>query len=255
MTLAHRILLALAGLLLLTAADEPVLVPDVSEREINIRYGFTGAELLLFGAISYPNAARPPDAETDIVVVLRGPPQAIIVREKQKIAGIWVNAASTEFRSAPSFYAIAASRPLEDIVDDRTALIYEFGLDKLQLSPGGTIDPEEQRRFIDGLVDLNTRNQLFDERNNGVTIEKGLLYQARLEIPSTVVEGTYEAETFLVQDGVVVAAEIREIEIGKVGFERAVGVVAEDYSWAYGLAAVIISLLFGWAAGLIFQRI
>ncbi|MEM1133973.1 MAG: TIGR02186 family protein [Pseudomonadota bacterium] len=254
MSLIRRLILALTGLFLLTGADEPVLVPDVSERTINIRYGFTGAELLLFGAISYPNA-RPPDAETDIVVVLRGPPQAIIVREKQKIAGIWVNAASTEFRSAPSFYAIAASRPLGDIVDDRTALIYEFGLDKLQLSPGGTIDPEEQRRFIDGLVDLNRRNQLFDERNNGVTIEKGLLYQARLEIPSTVVEGTYEAETFLVQDGVVVAAEIREIEIGKVGFERAIGLIAEDYSWAYGLAAVIVSLIFGWVAGLVFQRI
>lgn len=246
--------LGLASLMLLTAAEEPVLVPDVSQRTINIRYGFTGAELLLFGAISYPSV-RPPDVQTDIVVVLRGPPQSITVREKQKIAGIWVNAASTEFRSAPSYYAIASSRPLDDIVDDRTALIYEFGLDKLQLSPASTIDPEEQRRFVDGLVDLNRRNQLFDERNNGVTIESGLLYQARLQIPSTVVEGTYEAETFLVQDGVVVAAEIREIEVGKVGFERFVAIVADRYSWIYGLAAVLVSLLFGWAAGMIFQRI
>lgn len=250
----RTLILGLAGLLLLTAADEPVLVPDVSERTISIRYGFTGAELLLFGAISFPSV-RPPDVQTDIVVVLRGPPQSITVREKKKIAGIWVNAASTEFRSAPSYYAIASSRPLADIVDERTALIYEFGLDKLQLSPASTIDPEEQRRFIDGLVDLNQRNQLFDERNNGVTIEQGLLYQARLKIPSTVVEGTYEAETFLVQNGVVVAAEIREIEIGKVGFERFIAIIADQYSWFYGLVAVIISLLFGWVAGVIFQRI
>ena len=39
--------------------------------------------------------------------------QPIVVREKQKVAGIWMNADSTRFRSAPSFYAVASSRPSE----------------------------------------------------------------------------------------------------------------------------------------------
>ena len=91
---------------LLVAADKPVLVPDVSQRDIQIVYSFTGAELLLFGAIVYPGG-RPPSSPADIVVVLRGPVQPILVREKQKIAGIWMNADSNRFRSAPSFYAVA----------------------------------------------------------------------------------------------------------------------------------------------------
>ena len=41
----------IAALLLLTGADEPQLVPDVSQREVQILYSFTGADLLLFGAI------------------------------------------------------------------------------------------------------------------------------------------------------------------------------------------------------------
>jgi hypothetical protein len=61
-------------------------------------------------------------------VVLRGPTRPIIVREKQKVAGIWVNADSIDFRSAPAYYAIASSRPIDKIVDARTAAIYELGL-------------------------------------------------------------------------------------------------------------------------------
>jgi uncharacterized protein (TIGR02186 family) len=121
-------LIAIVSMLFLTAAQEPVLVPDVSQREVEIAYSFTGAELLLFGAIIYPGGLVP-DGRTDIAVVLKGPPQSILVREKRKLAGlIWANADSARFRSAPTFYAIASSRPLDKLVDERTAAIYELGL-------------------------------------------------------------------------------------------------------------------------------
>src|SRR3546814_12380446 len=35
---------------LLVGAEKPTLVPDVSQRDIEIAYSFTGADLLLFGA-------------------------------------------------------------------------------------------------------------------------------------------------------------------------------------------------------------
>ena len=81
-----RRLLALLAIPLLSAATEPLLVPDVSQREVEIAYSFTGAELLLFGAIIYPGGLVP-DGRTDIAVVLKGPPQSILVREKRKLAG------------------------------------------------------------------------------------------------------------------------------------------------------------------------
>ena len=154
------LLLAIAPLLI--AADKPVLVPDISARKVEIRYSFAGAQLLLFGAIIYPGG-RQPARPADIVVVLRGPVQPILVREKQKIAGIWMNADSNRFRSAPSFYAVASSRPIAQLVDDRTAAIYEMGLHNLQLSPGGGALPEKERRFEAGLLDLRKRHGLYAE--------------------------------------------------------------------------------------------
>lgn len=240
--------------MLLTAADDPMLVPDVSQREVQIQYSFTGADLLLFGAIVYPGGRRPAKP-ADIVVVLKGPEQSIIMREKQKVAGIWVNADTAHFRSAPSFYAMASSRPIDRIVDDRTAAIYELGVDKLQLSPSSLNDSSELTRFQSGLADLKSRSGLFVERPGTVEITDGVLYRARLPLSARVIVGDYTAETFLVQNGRVVAAAVRDIKVEKSGFERFMAIAAEKWSLAYGLVAIVLAVGMGWAAGALARRI
>ena len=245
------ILLGLSPLLL--AQSQPRLVPDISARSIEIRYSFTGAQLLLFGAILYPGGRVPRDP-ADVIVVLKGPVEPILVREKEKIAGIWMNADSNRFRSAPSFYAVASSAPARQLVDERTAAIYELGLQDLQLSPSGGALPEKERRFEAGLLDLRKRQALYAEHPHGVEISEGVLYRARISIPSQVPVGTYTAETFLVDDGKVIAAATREIEIGKSGFERWVALMARRQAFLYGLASVLLSLGLGWAAAAVFRR-
>jgi uncharacterized protein (TIGR02186 family) len=243
----RRIALVLTAWLLV-AANEPVLVPEVSQRQVDIQYSFSGADLLLYGAIVYPGG-RVPDGRTDIAVVLKGPPQSILVREKQKLGGvIWANAGSTRFRSAPTFYAIASSRPLGRLVDERTAAIYELGLPNIHLSPASAADPVDQRRFQAGLVDLRRRTGLYDSRPSTVEIRQGVLYTARLAIPARVPVGRYTAETFLIRDGKVLAAATRDIEIRKSGFERFVATAAQHWPFVYGLVAVLLSVGFGWAA-------
>jgi len=250
-----RRLLLLPALAMLVAATNPVLVPDVSQRKIDIIYSFTGAELLLFGAILYPGG-RIPSQDADIVVVLRGPSEALTVREKQKLGGlIWVNAESARFMSAPGYYAIASSRPLNKLVNERTAAIYELGVENLQLSPASGEQPDAQRRFERGLVDLRTRTHLYAEAPGSVEITDGVLYRARLFIPARVPVGTYVAETFLVRNGKVLAVASRDVQINKSGFERFVAESAKHYPTLYGLTAVLLSLLLGWSAAVLFRRI
>lgn len=239
---------------MLIGADEPMLVPDVSQRDVEIQYSFTGADLLLFGAIVYPDGRRP-KKPADIMVVLKGPDQSITMREKQKVAGIWVNADSARFRSAPSFYAIASSRPIGKVVDERTAAIYEMGVDKLQLSPSSLNDSAELDRFQKGLIDLRQRAGLYVEQQGTVEITDGVLYRARLPLSARVIVGDYTAETFLVQDGRVVAAAVRDITIRKSGFERFMAVAAEEWPFFYGLVAMMLAVGMGWAAGAIAKRI
>jgi uncharacterized protein (TIGR02186 family) len=249
-----RALAALACLLLLIGARDPILVPEISQHEVQVRQGFRGADLLLFGAILTPEGTRAARAY-DIVVVLQGPPRSIIVREKQKVGGIWINADSTEFRSAPTFFAVASNRPIRDIVDERTAAIYELGLPWLQLSPIGAIDPQEQARFSAGLVDLMRRQRLYRQDEGAVTVSGGVLYQARIPLPSNVQTGTYTAETFAISRGKVVAAATTTVEVRKQGFERFVAQQADRNGFVYGLVAVFISVGMGWVAGRLFALV
>ncbi|WP_265528343.1 TIGR02186 family protein [Sphingomicrobium marinum] len=240
-------------LLGLTGASAPVLVPDISSREVQIRYSFTGAQLLLFGAVLYPGG-RVPEEPAHVAVVLRGPVEPLLLREKQKKAGIWMNADSYRFTSVPGFYAVASSAPLDDLLDERTAAIYELGVDNLQLSPGGGEQPETVRRFEAGLIDLRTQKDLYVEYPQGVEISEGVLYRARIAIPSSVPVGTYTAETFLIEDGRIVAVATRDIVIEKTGFERFVALRAVRNPFLYGLASVLLALSMGWIASVAFRK-
>lgn len=249
-----RVLLALLAFLFLVGAREPILVPEISQHEVQVRQGFTGAELLLFGAILDPQGTRAA-RDFDIVVVLKGPTGPILLREKRRIAGIWINAGSTEFLSAPSYFAVVSTRPIDQIVDGKTAAIYELGLPWLQLSPSGTIDPKKLARYSAGLVGLMGRKHLFQQNNGGVKVSEQVLYQARISLPSSVQTGTYTAETFAISRGRVVASAVARVEVRKVGFERLVAQFADNNGFFYGLLAVMVSVGMGFVAGRLFALV
>lgn len=247
-----RLLIVALAAVFCSAQAEPVLVPEVNQSRIEVRQGFTGANLLLYGAVFDPSGSR--RSEYDIVVVLKGPAEPIRLREKERIAGMWMNAGSSDFRSAPSFFAVASSRPIEQIVDERTAAIYELGTEFIQLSPSGIINTEEQTRFAQGLVEMRERAGLYSEDSEGVRIKERVLYQARIDLPSNVSTGPYTAETFAIADGRVLASATADVEVIKVGLEGQVVVAAQRWSVFYGLGAILLSLSMGWLAGRLFKR-
>jgi len=82
-----------------------------------------------------------------------------------------------------------------------------------------------------------------------------VLYRARLTIPARVPVGRFTAETFLIRDGRVLAAAVRDIDIRKSGFERFVARAAERHAFLYGIAAVALSIALGWGAGWVARRV
>lgn len=245
--------LLLLGWLLLIGAAPIRLISQLSQARIDINTSFRGAELLVFGAIQYPRGAVP-DAPPDIAVVVRGPAAPVTVRQKARVAGIWVNARGLRFESVPGFYAVASTRPIERLADERTTAIYEIGIRNLQLSPASGADEATTRSFEAGLIGARERAGLFAERPGGVTVTRGVLYAARIALPAAVPVGDYTAEIHLVGAGRVLASTSSPFAIGKSGFERWVFVTAERNSLLYGLAAVAAALLAGGLAALVTRR-
>lgn len=238
---------------LLAGAAPTTLISDISQGRIDINTTFKGADLLVFGAIQYP-AGAVPDVPPDIAIVVRGPTQPITVRRKQRVAGIWINTDSVRFESVPGFYAVATTRPIADLADDRTTAIYEIGIENLQLAPASGASEAETLAFERGLIAQKQRSGLFTEIAGGVSVTRNVLYRARIAIPAAVPVGEYEAEIHLIRKGRVIASSTTPISIGKSGFERWIYVMAQEYSLAYGFAAVLAALLSGWIASVATRR-
>lgn len=232
------------------AQQSPRLVTDLSQSRIDISYRFAGAELLIFGAVQYPGG-RTPDNPPGIAVVLRGPTEALTVRLKERVAGIWMNTRSLRFESVPGFYGVATTMPVKDLLDERNAAIYEIGLPFLQLSPATAASPETTRAFQTGLVDLRRRTGLYVEQPHGVVVTDNVLYRARVPIPSAVPVGNYQVEIYLIDKGRVLARGTAPVIVDKSGFERGVYVFAQEHSLLYGIAAVLLAVSLGWMAGFI----
>ena len=250
-----KALLAILMLLLSSAASaqQPRLVTDLSQSRIDISYRFAGAELLIFGAIQYPGGIVPAEPP-GIAVILRGPVEPITVRKKARIAGIWVNTQALRFESAPGYYAVATTKPVTDLLDERNAAIYEIGLNHLQLSPATAAGPETTGRFQQGLVKLRVNEGLFVEQPYGVQVTDRILYRARIPIPSAVPVGNYQAEIYLIDDGRVRARSTAPVIIDKTGFERGIFVFAQKHSFLYGLFAIALAVAMGLVAGRIGRR-
>ena len=65
-----RALLLIVFAFALMGQRDPILVPEVSQHDVEVRQGFTGTELLLFGAVLDPRG-RAAGSDYDIVVVLK----------------------------------------------------------------------------------------------------------------------------------------------------------------------------------------
>lgn len=245
--------LLLLAWLLLGAAAPTVLITDLSQSRIDINTRFKGADLLVFGAIQYP-AGAVPDAPADIAIVVRGPVVPITVRQKSRVAGIWINTDSVRFESVPGFYSVATTRPIDELADDRTTAIYEIGIANLQLSPATTAPSESIKAFEAGLIAAKRNEGLFAETPGAVVVTRNVLYSARIAIPSAVPVGEYAAEIHLIRKGRVIASSSTPIVIGKSGFERWIYVMAQDHSLAYGLAAVAAALIAGFVASAVTRR-
>ena len=87
----------LAWLLVFPAASASAaaLVADLSEHRIQIDLGFTGKQVLLYGAI---------EGDGNVAVVVQGPREPVTVRRKARVAGVWVDEASATFGNPMSFY-------------------------------------------------------------------------------------------------------------------------------------------------------
>lgn len=232
---------------MIAAAAGPVraqpLVFDLSSHLVAITTGFSGTEMLLFGAT---------EGEGDVVVILRGPDSETVVRRKSRVAGIWINTDSVAFTNAPTFYRVASSRPLDEITTPALRQRHQIGLENLRLTAAA------QRPDIDvfraGLIRNKERRDLYSSEVGRVAFLGPRLFRTRVELPANVPPGAYTAEVLLLRNRQVVAAQTTPMFVSKIGVGAEVYDFAHRYAAVYGILAIAVAVLAGWGAGVAFRK-
>ena len=251
MIASARILLATAIILMHASASAEPLIADLSVRSgpaddvIAITTGFTGSEVLLFGAT---------EGEGDVIVVVRGPPGEQDVRRKSRVARIWVNRDGVKFTRVPSFYHVAASAPLAQLLTEHDLQRLQIGHDYLQLGAKVSSNDATISDFHAALVRAKQRLGLYYEVLGDVAFLGTRLFRTELFLPSNVHTGAYEVIVYLVSEQEVIATFERRLEIEKIGIEADVFTFAQQQSALYGTIAILVALMAGWLASLVFRR-
>ncbi len=235
------------------AAAQESVVTGISTDNIALTANFSGSEVLVFGAIRRDSPIPVDQAPLDVVITLTGPPASVTVFRKERRFGIWLNAESVRVRQAPSYYAVATTRPLDEILTATERLRHQIGLDQTVRRVGAHPTLADTGDFTDAMVRLRLEQGLFEQMQDGVLLSEQTLFQTRFNLPVNLVEGTYAAKFFLVRSRQVISSGETLITVEKAGLERWLYKLAQNRPFAYGLMSVALALAAGWLAASAFR--
>ena len=248
MRLSPHILVLLALLAPVAPAQADDLDVDLSKPDVRLNVSFEGQDLLLFGA---------KDLAGDIIVVVRGPNHDSSVRLKERVAGIWVSTDEVIFADAPSFYALASSRPVADLLPESVLAAERIGTNRLGLKPKFTSDAVTQDaipNFTAGLIRNMVRKNLYTGETGPITLIGKQLFRTDLWFPANVSVGNYAVDTYMVTQGKIETKKTTHIEVHKVGLEAGIYNFAHEHALIYGLLAILIAVVAGWSANAVFRK-
>jgi len=241
-------LAALAAILICRPVQAEPLVADLSEHLVGITTGFSGTDLLLFGATDGPG---------DVIVVVRGEPQRLVLRRKERMAGIWLNRQRLVVSGVPGFYAVASNRPLEEIAAPLVFALHQVGSQRLDfdIEEGDAgLNARQRAEAFAAVTRIKTEQGLYQVGAGKLTFLGNQLFRTDVHLPANVPTGTYNVLVILLRDGQVASIKSTPLRVDKVGVGAAVFDFAYRYSALYGIIAVVLALLAGWGAEAAFRR-
>jgi uncharacterized protein (TIGR02186 family) len=246
--------LVLAALLPSPAWAED-LAAGISRDKIEITSSFSGTEVVVFGAIENEEGEALPATEMrDVAVVVRSDkPYTVTVRKKERLGPIWVNREMQRFVGVPGFYFLSSTRPLKDIARGDLLVQYELGLDRLAFgpAPGSIGGPREFRQAV---VRRKKEEGLYSQHEGGVSFLSGSLFRSTVRLPPNVPAGNLKVQVFVFAAGEVTSTNTMTLYIDKTGIERGLSELAVGAPLVYGLLAVVLSALAGFAAYIAFRE-
>ncbi|WP_455481688.1 TIGR02186 family protein [Bartonella sp. B35(2025)] len=225
----------------------------VTTNTIMIDTYFDGRDLYIAGVLENIDPLYSRQNRYDIVVSLEGQTQPIIIREKKRNAGVWINADSLIFKNAPLFYSMVTTREIDDITSAENYRRLGLGLSYFLLQTDEK-DQTKIQTFRNEFIKLQKAKKLYNEEVGGVHFGSSTLFTAHFQLPANIPVGHYKVHAYLFRDGQFIDSAITTFEIVKAHIAYTVFYWAHEHSFLYGVIAVIVAISTGFLCRLILQK-
>ena len=238
-----------------TQAEREGLEIGTSTSEIAITSDFRGADLTIFGALTNTDNLLLAIGQYDVIVVLEGPREDATVRKKERVFGIWINTSSMTFADVPHSYSMSSSRSIDDITTPLDLTGEGIGIDHIPLRPidfAGNFNSLNE--FRTAFRRLQQGGGLYERDPSGVRFVSSNLFKASLRLPANIPNGVHTVRAYLFKSGEFVTQKSQPLRVIKTGIEQTITDAAHEQPILYGCLSVLLAVLTGWGASLIFRK-
>jgi uncharacterized protein (TIGR02186 family) len=232
---------------------------DVSSRQVAVTSSFSGTEIVVFGTVENSRQQSAESGYYDVIVVVEGAMAPIVARKKSNVGGLWVNTSSIRFASLPIYYAIASTRPIDEIADTKVLDANGIGFSHVPMKTAtkelaSGLSADEIKEFRNAIVRLKGKEGLYVANDYAVAFIGRSLFRATVELPANVPVGPVKTRVYLVRAGEVLSESSATVTLSREGFELLMYNFAHKQPLLYGLFCVALAVVAGLLASALFRK-
>ena len=175
---------------------------------------------------------------------------------KGRRGGLWLNVGEIDIHGAPSLYMAMSTDP-KLLEAAAAAEPWGYPALKTQVTMSGQVQDPERDEFFEQFLKMKESEGLytiFQEPIKKSPVAGGLVpVKGEFQLPTNVRPGSYEVCLSVIQEGRITAKNCGELQVAMVGFPAMIATLAYQHGAIYGIFAVVIAIVTGFAIGFIFK--
>lgn len=226
---------------------------EVSPAIVPIMLKYNGADLSITGSSK---------AGDDLIIRISNDHADAHYKYKGKAGGIfWMKKGDISFKNVPGVYMLYSTGEIDHLLSENEQKANQIGYKGLKAASEMETESAEiqgqDEKWKNEFIRFKESQKLYAIHSGTVTRQHGQTndtFQVDVRWPYQAGPGTYTVEALAIRNGQVVENSSTQFTVKRAGLVEKLSTMAFENSALYGIMAVIIAIVAGFAVGMVFKK-